>query len=351
MIAEEKILNSRILIVDDNLLNIHILRKILQESGFLNITSTTSSLEAVKIYKDSRPDLLLVDFNMPQKNGIELIQELGELNPAGYLPALMLTAEEDPTLKAKALQSGAKDFLKKPYDRSEVILRSRNILEVRLLYSQAIEKNLTLEESVNARTKELYETRLDVVQRLARMAEYRDKDTGMHIMRVSRYCLALGKAAGLPIAQCELLLTTSPLHDVGKVAIPDAVLLKPGKLDDNEIEIMKAHTTIGAQLLAGSNSVFLKTAAIIAQTHHERWDGTGYPNKLKGDDIPLVGRICAICDVFDALTSDRPYKKAWVFKQAMDEILVNSGKHFDPHLIEVFNKIQDEVKYIYEIYQ
>lgn len=351
MILDEHILNARILIVDDNVLNVQILKKILADAGYVNVVMTTDASKAFPMYRECRPDLVLLDFNMPQLNGIEVMSQFATLDPTGYLPVLMLTAEEDAALRSQALQSGAKDFVKKPYDRTEVLLRSRNILEVRLLYNQIKTQNQTLEEQVLARTQELHQTRLDVIQRLARVAEYRDKETGQHIMRMSRYAEALAKAIGLAPAQVELILNTSPLHDIGKVAIPDTILLKPGKLDPQEFELMKTHTILGAQMLAGGDSVFLKMAQTIALTHHERFDGTGYPHGIKGEDIPLTGRICAVCDVFDALTSVRPYKKAWELQASFDEIKRCSGSHFDPNIAETFLKIEKDIKYIYELYQ
>ncbi len=351
MIADEQILNAKILIVDDNVLNVQILKKILSEAGHINIALTTDPGKAFSIYQEIRPDLVLLDFHMPGLNGIEVMRRFCSLDPDGYLPILMLSAEEDAQLRMEALKSGAKDFLKKPYDRLEVLLRSRNIIEVRLLYTQLRVKNQTLEDSVCERTKELHQTRLDVVQRLARVAEYRDKETGQHILRMSRYAEALSKAAGLSPAQCELILNTSPLHDIGKVAIPDTILLKPGKLDPDEFELMKNHTILGGQMLAGGDSVFLKMAETIALTHHERFDGTGYPYGLKGEDIPLIGRICAICDVFDALTSVRPYKKAWTLPNSFAEIGKCSGTHFDPKLAQAFLDIRKNVEYIFELYQ
>ncbi len=351
MIPEESILNAKILIVDDNVLNIHVLKKILNSEGFFNITSTTDSLQAVSLYKELHPDLVLLDYNMPNKNGIEVILELALLDSKSYLPVLMLTAEEDNAIKSKALQSGAKDFLRKPYDTVEVILRSRNIIEVRLLYKNILNENFSLEEQIQERTKELRDTRLDVVQRLARVAEYHDKYSGAHIIRMSRYCMALAKSYGLSNFQSELIFATASLHDIGKIAIPDSVLLKPGKLNPEEFDIMKTHTVVGSQILAGSDSVFLKTASVIAQSHHERWDGSGYPHNLKGEDIPLPGRICGLCDVFDALTSERPYKTAWEFKDAVNTILDYKGTHFDPKLVDAFISIKEDIHYIYEIYQ
>ncbi|MBI4308868.1 MAG: response regulator, partial [Candidatus Omnitrophica bacterium] len=296
-------------------------------------------------------DLVLLDFNMPQLNGIQVMEQFSSLDPNGYLPVLMISAEEDAALRVKALQSGAKDFIKKPYERLEVLLRSRNLIEVRLLYNQTKTQNRSLEEGVRERTKELYQTRIDVVQRLGRVAEYRDTDTGKHIMRMSRYVECLARAAGLGPAQCELLLNTSPLHDIGKLAIPDVVLLKPGKLDPQEFEVMKTHTTLGAQMLAGGDSVFLKMAETIALTHHEKYNGSGYPKGLRGEDIPLAGRICAVGDVFDALTSVRPYKKAWPLPEAFNEIRAGNGTHFDPKLVEAFLDIQKDIQNIYETYQ
>ncbi len=350
MLLDERILNAKILIVDDNILNVQILKKILTEAGYFNLYLTTDSTKAPLMYKEINPDLVLLDFNMPQLNGIEVMAEMKAQNPQGYLPILMITSEEDENLRAKAFQAGAKDFLKKPYDRLEVVLRSRNLIEVRLLYNQVKTDNLSLEEKVNERTKELYHARMEVIVRLAKVAEYRDEETGEHIMRMSRYCACLAEAAGLSKIQCELILNTSPLHDIGKVAIPDIVLLKKGKLDAHEFEIMKNHTTLGAQMLSGADSAFLKTAEIIALTHHERFDGTGYPKGLKGEDIPLIGRICAICDVFDALTSERSYKKAWQFDDAVEEVKRMKGSYFDPKLVDIFIENINNIKKIYDSY-
>jgi putative two-component system response regulator len=351
LISEEQILNAKILIVDDNILNIQILKKILSEAGFHNVIFTTDSTKAFSIYEEIRPDLALLDFQMPTFNGIQVMEQFAALDPQSYLPVLMLTAEQDEGLRIRALQQGAKDFLKKPYDRAEVLTRSRNIIEVRMLYNQMKIKNLSLEESVSERTKELHNTRLDVIYRLARVAEFRDEDTGSHIKRMSRYAEKLALAIGLTPALCEMILNTSPLHDIGKVAIPDSILLKPGKLEPAEFEIMKTHTTLGAKMLCDGDSVFLKTAETIAISHHEKFDGKGYPKGLKGEDIPIVGRVCAVCDVFDALTSHRPYKKAWSVDEAFEEIKKCRGTHFDPRLVDAFLDIRKDIEHIYSTYQ
>lgn len=343
MISDEKIYAAKILAIDDNIVNIHILKKILTNAGFINISSTTDPTKAISLYKDIQPDLILLDLNMPNMDGFAVMVQLSILNPDDYLPILILTAEEE-SIRFKALQSGAKDFLHKPYEHMDVVLKSRNIIEVRLLYNQVRNHNAALEQQVNERIKEIRDSRLDVIQRLAIAAELRDAGTGKHIYRMSRYCQLLALAVGFTKEQAELLLTTSPLHDIGKIAIPDSILLKPSALEPHEFEIIKTHTTLGAKMLSGSDSVFLKMAETIALNHHEKWDGTGYPHGIKGEDIPLVGRICAVADVFDALSSPRPYKEAWSFEKTMTEIKDLRGKHFDPKLVDAFLSISKEVK-------
>ena len=350
MLSEEQILNAKILIIDDNVLNVQILKKILSDAGFFNLTLTTDASQALALYQEIIPDLVLLDFKMPHFNGIEVMKQFHAVDPDGYMPVIMITAEQDETLRGRAFQAGAKDFLRKPYDRLDVILRSRNLIETRKLYNQIRGQNQTLEENVKERTKDLYQTRMDVVWRLAKVAEFRDEHTGEHINRMSKYAHVLARSLGLSLGQCDLILNTVVLHDIGKVAVPDAILLKPAKLEPQEFELMKKHTVWGAQMLTGSNSVFLKMAETIALTHHERFDGNGYPNGLRSDGIPLVGRIAAVADVFDALTSSRPYKKAWEFEDAFAEIKRLNGSHFDPRLVEAFVDYKKEVEAIYRSY-
>jgi len=343
MISDEKIFAAKILAIDDNILNIQILKKILGNAGFINLTTTTDPTKALSLYKELQPDLILLDLNMPNMDGFAVMFQLSILNPEDYLPILILTAEEE-SIRFKALQSGAKDFLHKPYQPMDVLLKSKNIIEVRLLYNQIRNHNADLEQQVNDRIKEIRDSRLDVIQRLAVAAELRDAGTGRHIYRMSRYCQLLALAVGFTKEQGELLLTTSPLHDIGKIAIPDSILLKPAALEPHEFEIIKTHTTLGAKMLSGSDSVFLKMAEMIALTHHEKWDGTGYPRKIKGEEIPLIGRICAVADVFDALSSARPYKQAWTFERTLEELRNLRGTHFDPQLVDAFLSISKEVK-------
>ena len=335
----EKILKARILIIDDQKLHIGLLEDILRKSGYVNIESTTDPQEGIESYKEKNPDLILLDLEMPKIDGFSVIEQLKEIANGERLPLLALSPDRGQDICLKALEAGATDFISKPYEGIEVLVRIRNIIEAQLLNNQVRNQNKILEEKVKERTKELTDTRLDIIRRLARAAECRDENTGAHIIRMSKLCVKLGQAAGLDEHQCDLLLNASPLHDVGKIGIPDSILLKPGKLDANEWEIMKSHTVLAAQLLSGSDSELMKMAEIVALTHHEKWDGSGYPEGLKEEDIPLVGRIVAICDVFDALLSKRPYKKAWSIDDAIAEIGYAGGRHFDPKLTEFFLEI------------
>jgi putative two-component system response regulator len=256
---------------------------------------------------------------------------------------VVITANNDDETKIRSLALGALDFLAKPFNGVEVAARIKNILNVRLLHNRVNHQNKILDQKVRERTRELADTRLEVVQRLSRVAECRDNETGMHVIRMSRYSYLLAEAMGLSINQCELLQHASPMHDIGKIGIPDSILLKPGKLDALEWEIMKTHAEIGGQLLSDSDSSLIQMAERIARTHHEKWDGSGYPHGLKGEEIPMEGRIVAICDVFDALTSERPYKEKWPVEKAVRELKDNSGIHFDPVLVSKFIEILPQV--------
>ena len=308
MISQQQCQKATILIVDDQMTNILLLESILQNAGYTNIHSTQDPTEVVTFVKKLNPDLICLDIRMPQMNGFQIMGQLKIIQKNTYLPILVLTSEEDRETRLRALDSGAKDFLHKPFDKMEVIMRIRNLLETSLLNRALSLQKETLEETVRVRTQQLKETQLEIVHRLAQAAEHRDNETGSHIVRMSHYAVVLGRAAGMNEEECDILLHATPMHDVGKLGIPDRILLKPGKLDADEWEIMKQHTVIGAQLLSNSQSPVLQMGEAIALTHHERWDGSGYPNRLAGEDIPLPGRICAIADVFDALSSKRCYK-------------------------------------------
>lgn len=341
---------SRILIVDDEIVNIKLLEKLLDGAGYQHVISTQNPAEAVGIVQKQKIDLIILDLNMPVMSGFDVMHELHKQN-IGYLPAiLVLTAQDARDIRVDALQHGARDYVTKPFDRSELLARVRNLLDAKLADRFLAEQNKMLESMVKARTQQLHHTRLQIVQRLGRAAEYRDNETGLHIIRMSKMSAMIGKRFGLSEHECDLILNASPMHDIGKIGIPDSILQKPGKLDAAEWEVMKTHAQIGADLLEGDDSDLLVMAKTIALTHHEKWNGSGYPNALSGEDIPLVGRIVAIADVFDALTSVRPYKDAWPVDKAIELIRSERGQHFDPQLVDHFMHIINDIIQISEQY-
>lgn len=339
MISQQQCQNACILIVDDQMTNIMLLESILRNAGYTQVHSTQDPTQVMSLFKELSPDLICLDIRMPELNGFQVMGQLKIINKHAFLPILVLTSEEDRETRLRALESGAKDFLHKPFDNVEVLMRIRNLLEASLLNKTVSQQKASLEETVRIRTQELRETQLEVVHRLARAAEHRDNETGAHVIRMAHFALVLGRATGMSEEECDVLFHATPMHDVGKLGIPDRILLKPGKLDPEEFEIMKQHTVIGAELLSNSNSPVLQMGEVIALTHHEKWNGSGYPNRLAGEDIPLVGRICAIADVFDALSSRRCYKDPWPLEKTLQEIRSLAGKQFDPYLVTLFDKI------------
>jgi putative two-component system response regulator len=345
---EQNIFDARILIVDDNRANVALLEKLLRRGGYSQVESVTDPREVKGLYEANRYDLVLLDIRMPYLDGFQVMAQLQEVRGEDYLTILVLTAELTSETKLRSLQEGARDFLSKPFDSVEVLARVRNLLEVRMFHNWLKDQNRVLEEQVRQRTQELEYTRLEIIRRLGRAAEYRDNETGAHVIRMSKFCALLGAQVGMSPKECELLLNASPMHDVGKIGIPDRILLKPGKLDDEEWAIMQNHAAIGAEMLSGHDSTLLQMAEVIALTHHEKWDGSGYPRGLKGEEIPLVGRITAVCDVFDALTSERPYKQAWSVEDALAELEKLKGSHFEPILVEKFHSILPDILHIKE---
>lgn len=333
---EQNIKMAKILIVDDNPTNVLLLKKMLEIFGYNNVKSLTDSREVIDLYKIYEPDLILLDLKMPYLDGFEVLEKLNEIIEDDYLSVIIITAQNDKENRLKALKLGAKDFIGKPFDNAEVMMRIRNMLEIRLLQKQVKENNKQLKDRVKDRTRQLEGLQIELIERLLRAAEFRDNDTGNHVSRIGAYAFELGKAAGFSFEFCDMLMYASMMHDMGKVGIPDSILLKPDKLDDEEWEKMKTHTDKGAQIMAGSSFELIQLAEQIALCHHERWDGKGYPRGLKGEEIPVAGRVTAICDVFDVLLSDRPYKKAWPLEYVVEEIKKGSGTHFDPYLTEVF---------------
>ena len=333
---KEIILSSRILIVDDQTENVRLLERILRKAGYSRLEGITDSRKALNVFSEFQPDLVALDLQMPFVDGFALLKQLRSRIPMGaFVPILILTADNSRKAKQTALSLGAKDFLTKPFDVEETLLRIYNLLETRWLHVELQNHNATLEERVSERTRDLELAQLEILQRLALAAEYRDDCTGQHTQRVGTLAAVLARAIGLPADQIELIRLSAPLHDVGKIGIPDGVLLKPSKLTDAEYLQIKRHTEIGRIILSGSNFAILQMAERIALYHHERWDGNGY-HRLSGDAIPLEARIVSVADVFDVITHDRPYKNAESVEVAIDCIRQESGKQFDPNLVDVF---------------
>lgn len=334
---EQGLKHLRILAVDDEESNLLLVRRILEREGYTRVEVTTEPSRVPGMFVELRPDLVLLDLQMPGMDGFELMDRLGPLTDNGSgVPFLVLTADATDETRRRALSVGARDFLTKPLDRIELLLRVRNLLQVKQLQDRLREQNADLEDKVAERTRDLDQSRLEVLERLALAAEYRDDDTQEHAWRIGRIGALVAVALGLPEAEVELIARAAPLHDVGKIGIPDAILLKPGRLTDEEFEVIKTHPRIGAEILTGSRSPLLRLAERIALTHHERWDGGGYPRGLSGEEIPIAGRIVAVADVFDALTHERPYKHAWTVEKAVAEILGQVGRHFDPCVVDAF---------------
>ena len=343
-------LDARILLVDDQEPNLLLLKKMLGAQGYVDLTAVSDPREVVPLHTAAPFDLILLDLSMPHMDGFAVMAALKEARPGVALPVLVLTAQTDYESRIRALDLGARDFLTKPFDRLEVLARIRNHLEVQVLHRQLREHNLLLEDKVRARTQDLHDSQLEIVRRLSRAAEYRDYETGLHVVRMSQYAAALGRAIGLPRAEWERIQDAAPMHDVGKIGIPDRFLHKPAKLDPEVWAIMQTHAQIGADLLDGHPAPLLQCAAEIALSHHEKWDGQGYPRALAGLAIPLTGRIVAVADVFDALTTARPYKSPWTPAAAFAFIAEQAGRHFDPRLAEAFQGIAAEVLEIRERY-
>lgn len=334
----------RILSVDDNHNNLSII-EIFAKSLNLEIDSFLNPLEALEALNDTH-DLIVVDYMMPELNGLDFIKKVRETNKD--IPIVMLTAVgDDMVLQVKALEFGANDFLAKPINSGSFRARISNMLKLRMSQLLLQDKALLLQNEVNEATKQLINREQETLNILGKTAEFKDPETGAHVARVAHYSKTLAALSGQSEKFQDTIFYASPFHDIGKVGIPDKILLKPGRLDKEEFEVMKTHSTIGYKILKNSQSEYLKAGGIIAFNHHEKYDGTGYPSGLKGESIPLLGRITAIADVFDALTSHRPYKKAWSFEDATRLLIEEKGKHFDPVLVDLFVDNIEQFKTIY----
>ena len=339
---EDRVAQSRILIVDDEEDNVQVLRRILEAEGYSNVVSTNHPEEVEQLTKEIDPDLILLDIVMPRLSGQDVLRQLQDIDEGSlYRPVLVLTSDHSRQAQRQAWAGGAKDFLTKPLSPSEVRQRVRNLLETRMLYRMLREHNDDLESRVQARTAELEEARLQILYRLARAAEYRDDDTGQHTKRVGRSAGRIAEALDLEPSEVKRIRMAAPLHDVGKIGIPDSILLSSGKLSTSDFEVMKTHCSIGADLLASEDVPVLGLAAEVALTHHECWDGSGYPTGISGGEVPLSGRIVAVADTFDALTHSRPYKKAWPAERAFEELTRLSGRSFDPDVVDAFRSVAE----------
>ncbi|MFL5403961.1 MAG: HD domain-containing phosphohydrolase [Gemmatimonadales bacterium] len=322
---------AQILIVDDEPRNVGVLTRILHKAGYTNTFATSDPVEGLTLYAELDPDLLLLDLNMPGLDGLAIMQHLKQAAPQhGYLSVLVLTGDTSRQARRKALAMGAKDFITKPFEIDEVLLRIENLLETRQLHREITRHNLLLEERVRERTIEVEAAQIETLECLARAAEFRDDETGRHTQRVGKLAALLGEAIGLPEEEIAVLRRAAPLHDVGKIGVSDAILLKPGPLTDAERVAMQSHTTTGAKILSGGRSRVMRAAEEIALSHHEKWDGSGYPHGKAGEQIALSARIVAVADVFDALSSARVYRPAWPVEQVLAEIKRQRGIHFDP---------------------
>ena len=357
--------SARILIIDDEPINVKVVCRYLREAGYKNCTTTNDSVSAIDLIRREQPDLVLLDLMMPQVDGLQILKMVRQDRDLLQTPVVVLTATDDRSTKMAALELGANEFLTKPVDPTDLLPRIRNVLTVKAYQDHLTNYARELERKVQERTAELEASRLEVIYCLGRAAEYRDNETGKHIIRVGRYVGVIARALGLDQRTVQLLENAAPLHDMGKIGIPDAVLLKPGRLDEAEVEIMRRHTEYGCDIVSTMNrdewrdyaqhtslgadfmlktcSPILKIASIIAMTHHERWDGTGYPRGFKGEEIPLEGRITAVADVFDALGTKRPYKTPLPVDECFRIMEQNRGTHFDPKVLDAFFASTDEI--------
>ena len=355
---------ARLLVIDDEPINVRLIEKTLRNAGYRQIIAHTDSETAFEMIAAQRPDVVLCDVCMPV-SGMEILRKVVADPVLIHTPMIMVTASDDESLRAEALELGATDLLSKPLRATELLPRVRNVLLVKSHVAHLLSHSHELERQVRRRTAELMSSRTELIHCLARLAEYRDNETGRHVIRVGRYSGLLARELGLDEETAELIEHAAPLHDIGKIAIPDAILLKAGKLTPEEYEIMqthvafgkgafepisshemralRSHTVLGEMMVSVSTSPLLTMAAQIALTHHERWDGTGYPIGLTGDEIPISGRIVAVADVFDALSNKRPYKPAFPMAKCFAILDEGSGTQFDPDVVAAFKAARDEI--------
>ena len=325
-----------VLIIDDSDINLTLIKALVLKLGECNPVLFAHPVKALDWCRENVPDLVIVDYMMPDMDGLQFIGGFRALPGRADIPVLMVTANDQKDVRYQALLGGANDFLTKPIDRVEFSARARNMLSLRMGQKYLADRAEHLEVLVDERTREIRDREKELIFRMSRAAEFRDPETGAHIQRMAHYSQLIARELGLDEATQKLILEAAPMHDVGKIGIPDQILLKPGKLTPEEFAVMKDHSRLGYELLKDSGSEILRAGAEVAISHHEKYDGSGYPNGLKGTDIPILGRIVAVADVFDALTSERPYKKAWSLDDAKKFLEEGQGSHFDPLCVAAF---------------
>ena len=343
--------DAKILMVDDDGAVVDLMAAILTEAGF-RFAAARDGVEGIEKAKEFLPDLVILDISMPRMDGLEMCRRLRAEPATKRIPVVMFTALADRAMRIEGLSAGANDFVTKPVDRTEILVRVGNLLKVKKYQDFLEAHGRILELKVEERTRQLRDAFLDTVQRLTLTAEYRDEDTYVHVKRISYYTAVVVRHLGIPKPEADVMFYASPMHDIGKVGIPDTILLKPGPLTSAEFETMKTHTTIGARILRGSGSPYLRSAEKFAIAHHERWDGTGYPLGLKGADIPIEGRILGIIDQYDALRSRRPYKPPLDHEEAVRILTTGNEKsspaHFDPRILQIFRERAGEFQDIFD---
>jgi len=342
---------ASIIIIDDQSTTLKLLSQLVKSLDFSNepiqVTTFDKSTEALAWVKYNIPDMVLIDYKMPDINGIEFIKLFRRTKSCDSIPVIMITAYDEQDIRYKALDAGASDFLTKPIDHHECRARCKNLLNLRTSQLMLEKRNYILQHKVTHSTNAIVERERETLLRLARAGEYRDEETGNHILRIAKYSRLIAELIGLDERHCDLIEQASPMHDLGKIGISDSILLKQGRLTNDEFDTMKSHTVIGYEILKDSPSKYLQAGASIALGHHEHFNGLGYPYAMRGEEIPIEARIVAVADVFDALTSVRPYKIAWSINDAVTFIQTQQGKQFDPDCVGVFIENLDRVKYIY----